>query len=137
VTCTPAGAVSVAVGASCKATLTTTLSQFIPVATPRPRLRIPEARLWIGVWLVILLLALAQHAARLQKRWPRVRRRLGYAAAGLLLFACLTAGFAGCSGSSGSGSNGGKAHTDSITAVYSGDTNYTGSTSAALSVTVQ
>jgi hypothetical protein len=70
----------------------------------------------------------------LQRRLS-VGRRVSYAAAGLLLFACLAAGFAGCSGSSGSG--GSKSHTDSVTAVYSGDTNYSGSTSSAVSVTVQ
>jgi hypothetical protein len=64
-------------------------------------------------------------------------RRAGYAAAGLLVFACLTAGFAGCSGSSGSSGGGTKSHTDSITAVYSGDVNYSGSTSPASTVTIQ
>jgi subtilase family serine protease len=137
VTCTPAGAVSTTVGASCKATLTTALSQFVPLREPRPWLRVPGVLLWIAASLVILLLALAQHAAPLQRRWPRFGRRLGYAAAGLLIFACLAAGFAGCSGSSGSSSAGGKSHTDSITAVYSGDTNYSGSTAAAVSVAVQ
>lgn len=65
-------------------------------------------------------------------------KRLGYAAAGLLLFACLAAGFAGCGGgSSSSTGGGGGSHTDSITAVYSGDANYAGSTATAVSVTVQ
>jgi hypothetical protein len=68
----------------------------------------------------------------LQRRLS-VRCRVNYAAAGLLLFACLAAGFAGCSGSKGSTGS----HTDSITAVYSGDVNYSGSTSAAATVTIQ
>jgi subtilase family serine protease len=125
--------------ASCTATLTTALSQFIPLRRPQPPLRIPAMPLWIVTILAILILALAQHAARLQQRWPRLGKRLGYAAAGLLLFTCLAAGFAGCSGSSrssGTGGGGGT-HTDSITAVYSGDANYTTSTSTAVSVTVQ
>jgi hypothetical protein len=115
--------------ASCTATLTTTLSQLVPLAQPRPKLRIPGVPLWIAAWLAILFLALARRS------WPQFGKRLGYAAAGLVFFACLAAGFAGCSGSSGS--SGGGTHTDSITAVYSGDANYAGSTSLATPVTVQ
>jgi hypothetical protein len=63
-------------------------------------------------------------------------RRVGYAAAGLILLACMVVGIAGCGGGSSSGGGGGS-HTDSITAVYSGDTNYTGSTSSAAPVTIQ
>ena len=137
VTCTAAGATSSG-GASCKATLSTTLSQVIPVGTPRLKLRMPVVPLLMLICLVILLLALAQHsaqdkAARLQKRLPGWEGRLGYAAAGLLLFACFAAGFAGCGG----GGSGSKSHADSITAVYSGDTNYSSSTSPAATVTVQ
>jgi hypothetical protein len=85
-----------------------------------------------------LFLALAQHAARLQKRRPHLSGRLGYAAAGLVLLACVAAGFAGCSGASnGPGSGGSGSHADSITAVYSGDANYAGSTSTAVTVTIQ
>jgi subtilase family serine protease len=134
VTCTPAAAGATA--ASCTATLTTTLSQFAPLSRPQPRLRIPALPLWIAAWLLLLFLALARLAAPLQRRRPRLGSRLGYAAAGLVFFACLAAGFAGCSGS-GSSSGGGGSHTDSITAVYGGDANYAGSTSAATTVTVQ
>jgi hypothetical protein len=88
--------------------------------------------LLVGVVSSLLLMLLWAVQRRLS-----LGRRVGYATAGLLIFACLAAGFAGCSGSSGSGSTGGKSHTDSITAVYSGDTNYSGSTSAAVSVAVQ
>jgi hypothetical protein len=116
--------------ASCTATLTTTLSQLVPLGQPRPKLRIPGVPLWIAAWLAILFLALARRS------WPQFGKRLGYAAAGLVFFACLAAGFAGCSGSS-SGSSGGGTHADSITAVYSGDANYAGSTSPAATVTVQ
>ncbi len=138
VTCTPAAAGATA--ASCKATLTTALSQFVPLSRPQPRLRIPALPLWIAVWLLLLFLALARYAAPLRNRWPRLDKRLGYAAAGLVLFACLAAGFAGCSGthsSSSVGGGGGGTHTDSITAVYSGDANYAGSTSSATPVTIQ
>jgi hypothetical protein len=41
----------------------------------------------------------------------------------------------GCGG--GYGGGGGGVHYDSITAVYSGDSNYNGSTSTAVQVTVQ
>lgn len=125
VNCTPAGATASA-GASCKATLTTALSQFIPLGEPGPRPNVPVLPLGIIASLLLVFLALQSRLS--------VGRRLRYAVAGLLLFACLAAGFAGCSGSSGSGS---KLHTDSITAVYSGDANYSVSTSAAASVTVQ
>jgi len=64
------------------------------------------------------------------KRLP-VAKRYGYASAGLLLFAFLASVIAGCGG--GSSSSG---HTDTITAVYSGDTNYATSTSAAVSIAV-
>jgi subtilase family serine protease len=128
VTCTPSGA-SASANASCKATLTTALSEFIPLTTPRLRPNVPVLPLGIIASLLLVFLTMQRRLS--------VARRLSYAAAGLLLLTCLTAGFAGCSGSSGSGNTGGKAHTDSITAVYSGDTNYSGSTSAAVSVTVQ
>jgi hypothetical protein len=136
-TCTASAGTATTV--SCTATLITTLSQFVPLMRePQPKLRIPGAPLWIAVSLLILLLALARHAAPLQWKFPQSGRRLGYAAAGLLLFACLAAGFAGCSGTgSSSSSGGGGSHTDSITAVYSGDANYAGSTSSATVVTVQ
>jgi hypothetical protein len=82
---------------------------------------------------VLLIMFLA-----MQRRRP-ASKRLGYAAAGLVLLACVVAGFAGCSGASnGSGSGGGGgSHTDSITAVYSGDVNYAGSTSTAVTVAIQ
>jgi subtilase family serine protease len=127
-TCTPTGAAG-STNASCKATLSTALSEFIPLAGPRVR---PNVRMFpFGIIASILLVFLA-----LQRRLS-IGRRAGYAAAGLLVFACLAAGFAGCSGSSGSSSSGTKSHTDSITAVYSGDANYSGSTSPASTVTIQ
>jgi hypothetical protein len=135
-TCTASAGTATTV--ACTATLTTTLSQFVPLMRePQPKLRLPGVPLWIAASLLILL-ALARHAAPLQRKWPQSGRRLGYAAAGLLLFACLAAGFAGCSSTgSNSSSGGGGSHTDSITAVYSGDANYAGSTSSATVVTVQ
>ncbi len=84
----------------------------------------------LGIVSVLLIAFLA-----MQRRMS-IGKRVGYAAAGLILFACVAAGIAGCSGSRGGGGGGGS-HTDSITAVYSGDANYTGSTSPATPVTIQ
>jgi hypothetical protein len=126
-TCTPTAGTSSTPG-SCTATLMTTLSFLTPPPAPRQIPGLPVGLMWIaaGALLTIFLLTL--------KRMPLAQRR-GYTYAGLLLFACLAAGIAGCSGmksSSGSGS-----HSDSITGVYSGDANYTTSTSTAITITIQ
>ena len=115
--------------ASCTATLTTALSEFVPVAKPRAHPQGPVLPLGIVSVLLIAFLAMQRRLS--------IGKRIGYAAAGLLLFACIAAGIAGCSGSGNGGGGGGGSHTDSITAVYSGDANYTGSTSSAAPVTVQ
>jgi hypothetical protein len=82
----------------------------------------------VGFALLILLLLNL-------KRVPKPYRRV-YACAGLLLLAGLVAGLAvGCGGYGGGG--GGGLHYDSITAVYSGDATYAGSTSPAVTITVQ
>jgi subtilase family serine protease len=131
VACTgTAGTASSTGNALCTATLTTALSLVVPMPQARPRIWMTP--LWVASWLALVLLMLAQRAAPLQRKWSG----LGYAAGGLLLFVWLAAGIAGCSGSK-SGGGGGGSHTDSITAVYTGDANYSGSTSAAASVTVQ
>jgi len=128
-TCTPtSGTVSTSGKALCRATLTTALSEFVPLAKPRTRPQVPVLPLGIVSVLLILFLAM--------QRRMSIGKRVGYAAAGLILFACVAAGIAGCSGSRGGGGGGGS-HTDSITAVYSGDANYTGSTSPATPVTIQ
>jgi len=113
--------------ASCTATLTTTLSQFVPPTQPRTRPQIPVLPVG-GIVSVLLIMFLA-----MQRRLS-MSKRLGYAASGLVLLACVAAGFAGCSGS---GSGGGGSHTDSITAAYSGDANYAGSTATAVTVAIQ
>jgi len=80
------------------------------------------------VLVILLLLGL--------KRVPKPYRR-AYAGASLLLLACLVAGLAaGCGGGYGGGGGGGT-HYDTITAVYSGDATYAGSTSSAITITVQ
>jgi len=131
VTCTPTSAIASTTGnASCTATLTTALSELVPFAKPRTRPQVPVLPLGIVSVLLIAFLAM-------QRRFS-IGKRLGYALASLILFACVAAGIAGCSGSGGGGGGGGGGpHTDSITAVYGGDTNYTGSTSSAVPVTVQ
>jgi hypothetical protein len=64
-------------------------------------------------------------------------RRFVYASAFALITIAIASGFAGCGGgSSTSGGGGGTSHVDSITAVYSGDSTYIGSTSSAVAVTV-
>jgi len=131
VTCVPtSGAASTTGNASCTATLSTALSELVPFAKPRTRPQVPVLPLGIVSVLLIALLAMQRRLS--------IGKRLGYALAGLILFAGVAAGVAGCSGSGGGGGGGGGgSHTDSITAVYGGDTNYTGSTSSAVPVTVQ
>jgi hypothetical protein len=123
-TCTPTAATSTA-AAFCTATLTTTLSLLPPPPAFRQIPRIPAKPIWILACLLLIMFLLSL------KRLP-ASKRYGYAFAGLLLFAFLAAAAVGCGG--GSSSSG---RTDSITAVYSGDTNYATSTSAAVSITIQ
>jgi hypothetical protein len=108
----------------------TTLAFLAPPAAPNhiPTIRGLPWLLPAGlVLLVLLLLGL--------KRVPRAYRR-AYACASLLLLAGLVAGLAaGCGG--GYGGGGGGPHYDSITAVYSGDATYAGSTSPVITITVQ
>jgi len=114
----------------CTATLTTTgLSGLYPrpVGEPKgPGLPVvPMILAMIG----LLLFALGW-------RWMPERRRRAYAYAGLVAFVLLTAGIAGCGGSGGGGGGGGGGHTDTFSANYPGDTNYT-SSSASGQITVQ
>jgi len=132
-TCTATAGTSTAPG-TCTATLMTTLSLLTPPSEPNRPPGLPFAPTWIVAGL--LLAAILLGASRL--RATPVARRLGYACAGTLLFACLAAGIAGCGGGgSSSGGGGTTPHTDSITAVYSGDGTYASSTSAAVSISVQ
>jgi hypothetical protein len=129
-TCTPTAATASASGfAFCTATLTTALSEFIPLTEHRPG---PGIRLVpFGIMCVLFVAFLA-----LQRRLP-AGRRFAYAAAGVVFFACVASGIAGCSGNKGATTTGGGANTRSITATYSGDANYSGSTSSATTVTIQ
>jgi hypothetical protein len=130
VTCNPVGATTT-VGALCTATLSTALSFVTPPSDPFQLPRVPIS--------TIILTALALAVAFMLGliRTPADQRRI-YVCASVLLLACAVAGLAGCGGGSGSsGGGGGNTHSDSITAVYSGDTNYAASTSTAVAVTVQ
>jgi hypothetical protein len=130
-TCTPTAGTSTTPG-TCTATLMTTLSHLPPPPTTPTRQLPSFPAAPLSMLAAILLIAFVVTAKRL-----RLPKRLVYASVGLLLFVCVAAGIAGCGGgSSSSGGGGGGTHTDSITAVYSGDANYAGSTSTAVSITV-
>lgn len=125
-TCSPAVS---ATSPTCTATLMTTLAFLAPPTGPN-RIPTPRGVPWMLLASVTLLLLLLLSWKRIPARYRRV-----YAWAGLLLLASLVAGLAvGCG--SGYGGGGGT-HYDSITAVYSGDSTYAGSTSSPLSITVQ
>lgn len=113
----------------CTATLTATLSLLVPPVAPKhiPTPRIPWPLL-VGFVLLLLLFL----------NWKRVpsRYRRAYACTCLLLLAGLVAGLATACGG-GYGGGGGGTHYDTVTAVYSGDATYGGSTSAAVTITVQ
>ncbi|GAC1635434.1 MAG: hypothetical protein NVS9B14_12670 [Candidatus Acidiferrum sp.] len=126
VTCTPKGATSSA-GASCTAKLSTTLAAFPPVGIDN-RLR------WTPLgWLAALLAMMAASLLVMSRRMRSQQRGFAYAA--IALFVIASAALAGCGGGS-SGGGGGGSKTITITAKYSGDTNYASSTGSG-SVTVQ
>ena len=125
--CTPtSGAAStnppitqIAVGtAYCTATLTAAISNLYP-----PPSRGPEPRRVPVIPLVVVLLSAALFL--LGSRGLPAGRRRAYAYAGLLAFALLAGGIAGCGGGSGSSGSGSGSRT--IKATYPGDTNYTAS----------
>jgi hypothetical protein len=119
VVCTPTnGSSSSTELASCIATLTTAISTLYPPPTNAPRMPVlPIALLTLSALLYFILL----------RGMPENRRRaFGYA--GLVAFALLAAGIAGCGGGGGGSStppSTGK--TVTINASYPGDGNYTGS----------
>jgi hypothetical protein len=134
VTCMSAAGTASA-GGTCTATLSTALSN-VPPAFLKPSQRSPRIPpafpLAIATSVLALLLAFA-----MRRNASTTRRRLAYAFASALLLIGIAAGFAGCGGGSTTGGGGGStSHVDSITAVYSGDTIYAGSTSTAVAVTV-
>jgi hypothetical protein len=111
----------------CTASITTALSLLAPPPTPLQIPCIKTGPMWMTAFALLLLFLFA-----VRRVAPRYRQT--YACIGLLLFACAAAGIAGCGGG-GSGGTGPGGHTDTIRAVYSGDTNYATSTGqAAVSV---
>jgi hypothetical protein len=132
-TCTPKGADfsgATTVGALCTAQLTTTLSALPPGFFVEPR---PRNTPFVVVTLIAAMLAILSFVLALKLGAPR--RRFAYAGA---VFALITAvALAGCSGSSnsGGGGGGGGGSARTISAAYSGDTNYA-SSAGSTSVTV-
>jgi hypothetical protein len=126
VTCTPAGATSSA-GASCTAQLPPTVLSALPPGIID--LRPPKTPFVILAW---MMAALAMFSFWLATKLA-ARRRI-YAYAGLAFFLMAAGALAGCGGSS---SGGGGGMPRSLSAKYSGDTNYAGSTSNAATVTIR
>ena len=127
-TCKSTGATSTT-SASCTATLTTALSAVPPGiidARPPKTPYVILARLAAALALIAFMLSMILAA-----------RRKPYAYAGVAFFLIAAAVLAGCGGGSSSSSGGGGGSSRSITAKYSGDTNYAGSTSTAITVTIQ
>jgi subtilase family serine protease len=127
--CAPAGATSSA-GASCTAQLTTTLSALPPgfFVGPQPRNTPFIVVTLVAAMLTILSLVLALKLSG---------RRRCFAYAGAVFAVIAAAALAGCSGgSSGGGGGGGGGSARTISAAYSGDTNYATSSGSA-TVTVQ
>jgi hypothetical protein len=127
VTCS-AVSVTASAGASCVATLTTTLSALgIPDTTSPWRPKLPPGMFWL------LGCCAALYGLFLWRMQAAGRR--GYAYAGLVVFALAAAGIAGCGGGGGS-SKTPQTKTVTITAKFAGDTNYTASSGTTI-VTIQ
>jgi hypothetical protein len=120
--------------ATCTASASPALSNVPPgFLNPSRVPRVPPAA---PLALVTCTLALLLFASMRRSGIPG-GRRLGYALACALVITSIAVGFAGCGGgSSGGGGTTPTTHVDSITAVYSGDSTYVGSTSPAVAVTV-
>ncbi|HEU0368581.1 MAG TPA: Ig-like domain repeat protein, partial [Candidatus Acidoferrum sp.] len=132
VTCTPKGADSngsTMVGALCTAQLATTLSALPPGFFVEQR---PRNTPFVIVTSLAALLAMLSFVLALKLGGRR--RRFAYAGA---MFALIAASaLAGCNGGSPSGGGGGGGSARTISAAYSGDTNYATSTGST-SVTVE
>jgi len=125
VTCTPTGANANA-GASCTATLNTTIAALFPPPTTDPRPTLPLLPTVFALLSVVLF--------ALGWRWMPEKRRRTYAYTGFMAFALLAVAIAGCGG--GGGGGGGGTHTAAIKASYAGDGNYAAS-SGSTNITVQ
>lgn len=116
--------------AQATASLTTKLSDLpAPVGVSQRAPKQLRRHVWFVACLAVVLLL--RFIATSKKR--RV-----YAYTALPFALLLAGGIASCGGGGGTGGGGGGGqHTDSITAIYSGDTNYKASSSSAVMVTVQ
>jgi hypothetical protein len=94
--------------------------------------RLPKTPFVILAW---MMAALTMFSFLLASKLA-ARRRV-YAYAGLAFFFIAAAALAGCGASSSGGGGGGGGSSRSISAKYSGDTNYAGSTATAVTVTIQ
>ncbi len=119
VTCTQVGSSSTA-GASCTASFTTTLTALAPPVNFDNRWRRTPFE-----WLAALLSMMAVILYLMMLRGRGARRAYAYGAIALFLIA--SAALAGCSGAGNGGGGGGGGTALTITAKYSGDTNYTAS----------
>jgi len=136
--CTPTAGTASTPG-TCTAMLTTTLALLTPPTSPTISRRppfgpvVPTAP--ISIFAGLLLAALLLSLGRL--RVAPLTQKLAYACAGGLLLACLAAGIAGCGGGGSTTTPPPPTpHTDTITAVYSGDGTYAASTSAAVTISI-
>ncbi len=112
--------------ATSSATLSTSLSglRFLPINPAPPRFFAMRPQFYAPVLVIALAVLLSPSVLR-------KRRRLVFST--MFLLAAGVA-FVGCGGSSGGG--GGSSKTVMLTATYSGDSNYTGSTSHSVLVTI-
>ena len=105
-----------------------------PQAAPRSNPNSPPTPPITPLYIVAVLALLA---VLISRRHDPAARRVGYACAALLLFACVSIALAGCGGGGSTTTPPPTSRTASITAVYSGDATYKGSTSAAATITIQ
>jgi hypothetical protein len=109
------------------ASLTTSLSNVpAPISTSRPKLIFQQLAPPLVAFIAVLCVFI---------RFAVRRNSRGYVYAALALVLLFLGGIAACGG--GGGGGGGNQHTDTITAKFSGDTNYSSSTSAGVAITIQ
>jgi len=114
---------------ACTATLSVAISSLYPPPSSKPGLpSIPRIPAFVAL-LSLLLFAIALRYI------PQGRRRRAYAFAGLLVVAVLVGVIAGCGGGSGGGGGGGGS-SRTITASFSGNTNY-GASSGTTTIQIQ
>jgi Pro-kumamolisin, activation domain/Bacterial Ig-like domain (group 3) len=118
------GAASSTGAASCTATLTTPVTAFtVPDVGSPLWFKMPPASYVLGALCALLLLLLTR---------ALLTRKRAFAYAAVVAMAVIVGGIAGCGG----GSSAPPTKTANITAKYSGDTNYSTSTSPVASITV-